>query len=72
TSLAAYRELTMAVILASPKSQVLSTYVWGQWHGGGLGDAAAIAVVMMAVMSPLVITFWVFARRQQHIAAAVS
>jgi iron(III) transport system permease protein len=72
TSLAAYRELTMAIFLASPKSQVLSTYVWGQWHGGGLGDAAAIAVVMMAVMSPLVITFWVFARRQQHIAATVS
>jgi len=72
TSLAAYRELTMAVFLASPKSQVLSTYVWGQWHGGGLGDAAAIAVVMMAVMSPLVATFWVFARRQQHIASAVS
>jgi len=22
---------------------VLSTYIWGQWHGGGLGDAAAIA-----------------------------
>src|SRR5437016_10337759 len=44
TSLSAYRELTMAVVLASPKSQVLSTYIWGQWHGGGLGDAAAIAV----------------------------
>ncbi len=71
TCLSAYRELTMAVVLASPKSQVLSTYVWGQWHGGGLGDAAAIAVVMMAVMSPLLGTFWVFARRQ-HIQAPVS
>ena len=57
TSLSAYRELTMAVFLASPKSQVLSTYIWGQWHGGGLGDAAAIAIVMIAVMSPLVTTF---------------
>jgi iron(III) transport system permease protein len=72
TSLSAYRELTMAVLLASPKSQVLSTYIWGQWHGGGLGDAAAIAVIMMAIMSPLVATFWVFARRQQHIASSVS
>ena len=67
TSLSAYRELTMAVFLASPKSQVLSTYIWGQWHGGGLGDAAAIAIIMMAVMSPLVITFWVYARRLQHV-----
>src|SRR5215813_7667501 len=72
TSLSAYRELTMAVFLASPRSQVLSTYVWGQWHGGGLGDAAAVAIVMMAVMSPLVATFWVFARRQQQVAATVS
>lgn len=72
TSLSAYRELTMAVFLASPKSQVLSTYIWGQWHGGGLGDAAAIAMLMMVVMSPLVTAFWVFARRQQHVAAAPS
>jgi iron(III) transport system permease protein len=72
TSLSAYRELTMAVFLASPKSQVLSTYIWGQWHGGGLGDAAAVAVVMMAVMSPLVTSFWIYARRQQHIASTAA
>jgi iron(III) transport system permease protein len=72
TSLSAYRELTMPVLLASPKSQVLSTYIWGQWHGGGLGDAAAIAVMMMAIMSPLVATFWIYARRQQHVASSVS
>jgi iron(III) transport system permease protein len=70
TSLSSYRELTMAVFLASPKSQVLSTYIWGQWHGGGLGDAAAIAIIMMTVMSPLVTTFWIYARRQQHVASA--
>jgi iron(III) transport system permease protein len=67
TSLSAYRELTMAVFLASPKSQVLSTYIWGQWHGGGLGDAAAIAIIMMAVMAPLVTSFWIYARRLQHV-----
>ena len=70
TSLSAYRELTMAVFLASPKSQVLSTYIWGQWHGGGLGDAAAIAIIMMAVMAPLVTAFWIYARRLQHVESA--
>jgi iron(III) transport system permease protein len=70
TSLSAYRELTMAVFLASPKSQVLSTYIWGQWHGGGLGDAAAIAIIMMTVMAPLVTAFWVYARRLQHVESA--
>jgi len=69
TSLSAYRELTMAVFLSSPKSQVLSTYIWGQWHGGGLGDAAAIAIMMIAVMSPVVTSFWIYARKQQHVAA---
>ena len=71
TSLSAYRELTMAVFLASPRSQVLSTYIWGQWHGGGLGDAAAVAVVMIAVMSPLVAGFWIYARRQQQVASSL-
>lgn len=72
TSLSAYRELTMAVFLVSPKSQVLSTYIWGQWNGGGLGDAAALAILMMTVMSPLVLTFWIYARRQQHVASSAS
>jgi ABC-type Fe3+ transport system permease subunit len=62
----------MAVFLVSPKSQVLSTYIWGQWNGGGLGDAAALAILMMTVMSPLVLTFWVYARRQQHVASSAS
>jgi iron(III) transport system permease protein len=72
TSLSAYRELTMAVFLSSPKSQVLSTYIWGQWHGGGLGDAAAIAIMMIAVMSPLLVSFWIYARKQQHVAASAT
>lgn len=70
TSLSAYRELTMAVFLSSPKSQVLSTYIWGQWHGGGLGDAAAIAIMMIAVMSPVVTSFWIYARKQQQVAGS--
>ena len=70
TSLSAYRELTMAVFLSSPKSQVLSTYIWGQWHGGGLGDAAAIAIMMIVVMSPVVTSFWIYARKQQQVAGS--
>ncbi len=72
TSLSAYRELTMAVFLSSPKSQVLSTYIWGQWHGGGLGDAAAIAIMMIAVMSPVVTSFWIYARKQQQVAGSAT
>ncbi len=72
TALMAYRELTMAVLLASPKNPVLSTFIWSQWNGGGLGDAGAAGVMMVAIMSPLVITCWVFARRQQQIIHSTS
>ena len=41
----------------------------GAWHGGGLGDAAAIAIMMIAVMSP-VVTFWIYARKQQQVASS--
>ena len=67
TALMAYRELTMAVLLASPKNPVLSTFIWSQWNGGGLGDAGAAGVMMVGVMSPLVLTLWIFARKQQQI-----
>lgn len=67
TALMAYRELTMAVLLASPKNPVLSTFIWSQWNGGGLGDAGAAGVMMVCVMSPLVLTLWIFARRQQRV-----
>ncbi|MBM4298515.1 MAG: iron ABC transporter permease, partial [Deltaproteobacteria bacterium] len=66
-ALMAYRELTMAVLLASPKNPVLSTFIWSQWNGGGLGDAGAAGVMMVCVMSPLVLTLWIFARRQQRV-----
>jgi hypothetical protein len=35
-----------------------------------LGDAAAIAIMMIAVMSPVVTSFWIYARKQQHVAAS--
>jgi iron(III) transport system permease protein len=65
TSLLVYRELTMAVLLASAGNQVVSTYIWGRWGGGSLGEAAAAAVVMLAIMSPFVVLLWLVARRQR-------
>ena len=67
TALMAYRELTMAVLLASPKNPVLSTFIWSQWNGGGLGDAGAAGVLMVAFMSPVVSSLWVMARKQQQV-----
>ena len=68
TSLLAYRELTMAVLLSSPDNQVISTFIWGEWTGGGLGDAATAGIFMVVIMSPLVMGFWTVARRQLDVA----
>lgn len=68
SSLLAYRELTMAVLLSSPDNQVISTFIWGEWNGGGLGDAATAGILMVSIMSPIVTSFWILARRHLNMA----
>ena len=72
TSMLAYRELTAAVLLASPKNQVISTFIWGEWATGGMGEAASAGVLMMVIMLPLIVGFWIFAGRQHMASSAVS
>jgi hypothetical protein len=38
--------------------------VWSLWLGGGLGQASALAVVMLLMMTPMIAVYWLFARRQ--------
>ena len=38
------------------------------WLGGGLGQASALAIVMLAAMTPMIALYWVFARRQGLVA----
>ena len=49
------RELTLAVILTSRGNITLSVEIWDLWNGGGLGNAAALALIMVAIMLPLVV-----------------
>jgi ABC-type sugar transport system permease subunit len=42
--------------------------VWSLWLGGGLGQASALAVVMLLIMAPLIGVYWLFARRQDMLA----
>ena len=43
--------------------------VWSLWLGGGLGQASALAMVMLVLMTPMIALYWVFARRQGLVAA---
>ena len=38
--------------------------VWSLWLGGGLGQASALAVVMLMMMTPMIAVYWLLARRQ--------
>ncbi|MEX0804343.1 MAG: ABC transporter permease subunit [Candidatus Binatia bacterium] len=53
TGLLSFREVSIALMLAGPDNQVLSTYVWTAWIRGDLNLAAALGVIMVVVMGVL-------------------
>jgi iron(III) transport system permease protein len=63
-ALLTFRELTLAVILSSADNVTFPIVVWSLWLGGGLGQASALALVMLAMMTPMIVVYWLFARRQ--------
>jgi iron(III) transport system permease protein len=67
-ALLTFRELTLAVILSTADNLTFPVVVWSLWLGGGLGQASALAMVMLLMMTPLIAMYWVIARRQGLIA----
>jgi iron(III) transport system permease protein len=65
TGLLVYREMTVAVFLISQDNVTLPAIVWGRWTMGSPNAAAAITVLMMVVLLPLIFISWRFARRSQ-------
>src|SRR5581483_9986423 len=63
-ALETYRELTLATVLYSPRNITLSVVVWSIWLSGNLGQAAAVSVILLCCLVPLVAAYWVFGRRQ--------
>jgi iron(III) transport system permease protein len=62
-ALLTFRELTLAVLLTTRDNMTLSVVIWSLWLGGGLGDAAAVALVMLCGMIPIIGLYWVVARK---------
>jgi iron(III) transport system permease protein len=67
-ALLTFRELTLAVILSTADNLTFPVVVWSLWLGGGLGQASALAMVMLAMMTPLIAIYWLIARRQGLVA----
>ena len=59
-----YRELTVAVFLVGHESITLPAVIWSYWASGATNYAAAVTLLMTLVLTPLILIFWWFGRRQ--------
>ena len=62
-ALMTYRELTLAVLLSTRDNMTLPLAVWTTWLAGGFGGAAAITIILIALMVPLIGVYWYVMRR---------
>jgi iron(III) transport system permease protein len=67
-ALLVFRELTLAVVLSTADNVTFPVVVWSLWLGGGLGQASALAIVMLTMMAPPIALYWLIARRQGLVA----
>jgi iron(III) transport system permease protein len=63
TALLTFRELTLAVLLTTRDNLTLPVVVWSIWQDGGFGKAAAITLLLLALMVPLIALYWWTMRR---------
>jgi ABC-type Fe3+ transport system permease subunit len=59
-----YEELTLATILYSPSNITLPVVVWNIWINGNYGVAAAISLIVLCCLIPLVVAYWWVAGRR--------
>lgn len=69
SALLIYRELTVAAFLVSQENITLPAVVWSFWMAGGRNMAAAVTLVMIGMLAPLIVLFWWLGRRSQVAAA---
>ena len=63
-ALITFRELTLAVVLTTRDNITLPFIIWNMWTSGSFGNAAALSIVMLVLMLPLVALYWYVARRR--------
>ncbi len=63
TALLVYREVTVAVFLATESNITLTAVVWSYWAAAGMTEASVVTTLMILFFSPLLLMFWIFGRR---------
>jgi iron(III) transport system permease protein len=69
-ALLSYREVTMALVLYSPASEVLPTLIWKLWASSSVGQVSALGVLLILLVTTIVFLLRsVFTRAQRHAGA---
>ena len=63
-ALLTFRELTLAVMLTTRDNLTMPVLLWSVWTSNGLGASAAITLLLMAMMIPLIVLYWWLARKR--------
>ncbi len=63
-ALLVFRELTLAVVLSTSDNITMPVVIWSLWLGGGLGQSSALAIVVLVLMTPVIVVYWIVARRR--------
>jgi iron(III) transport system permease protein len=63
-ALLAYRELTLAVLLTSVDNVTLPVLIWNTWLGGNSGVSAALSLVLVMGLVPLIAIYWYVVQRR--------
>jgi iron(III) transport system permease protein len=63
-ALLAYRELTLAVLLTSVENITLPMFIWNTWQGGNSGVSAALSLVLVMGLVPLIAVYWYVVQRR--------
>jgi iron(III) transport system permease protein len=70
-ALLTYRELTLPVVLASSHNLPFSILVWSYVQSSSYGKASAAALIMLVLMVPFLLLYWLVARRVGLLASAL-
>lgn len=62
-SLITLRELTVAAFLVTSENVTLPVYIWGIWGAGDMNGSAAVSLVLLIAMMPVVALYLVVIRR---------
>ena len=62
-ALLAYSELTMAALLVTRDNTTLPVYIWAIWGDGELNQAAAVSLIALLLVVPLIVIYFALGRR---------